>query len=70
MSEIRRLRREELRDSLDLSMYAFQYELQEEELVERLATMNPEETWGYFIVGKLASKLTLLDFTTWINGKS
>ncbi|MFE6795656.1 GNAT family N-acetyltransferase [Paenibacillus chitinolyticus] len=69
MSEIRRLRREELRDSLDLSMYAFQYELPEEELVERLATMNPEEIWGYFIDGKMASKLTILDLTTRVNGK-
>ncbi|MVP01820.1 GNAT family N-acetyltransferase [Paenibacillus lutrae] len=69
MIEIRTLRQEELRDSMNLSMYAFQYELPEEEIVERLAAADPEQTWGFFIDGKLASKLTIFDMTTWIYNK-
>jgi predicted acetyltransferase len=67
--EIRRLTRAELPASFALSEFAFQYEMTAEEREERLLTANPLQTWGYWIDGKLASKLTILDHHTWIGGR-
>ncbi len=69
MDEIRRLRTEELDASLDLSCFAFQYELNEKERTDRKAFTKPEITWGYFIDQKLAAKMTIHPIQTYINGK-
>jgi predicted acetyltransferase len=70
MDQIRRLKAEELDESFALSEFAFQYELSPEDRAERMGQVNLNQLWGYFMDGKLASKLTILDFQTWINGKS
>lgn len=67
---IRTLRPEDLRASMELSQFAFQYELGPEELQQRVDRMNPEESWGIFTEeGSLAAKLMLLPFETYIGGK-
>lgn len=67
--EIRQLTREEMFDSITLSEFAFQYELSPEDKEERIRQADPNQSWGYWIDGKLASKLTILDFHTWIGGR-
>ncbi|MFC4810474.1 GNAT family N-acetyltransferase [Paenibacillus sp. GCM10023250] len=69
MSEIRKLRREELSESVTLSEFAFQYELSDAEREEQVGRMNPDEHWGFFEEGRLAAKLQLLNFHTWLNGR-
>ncbi|GAB2675783.1 enhanced intracellular survival protein Eis [Paenibacillus thermoaerophilus] len=70
MEEIRPLRQEELDAAIDLSSYAFQFELPPEERKKRIRTMVPEETLGYFVEGKMASKLTVLPLRVFLNGES
>lgn len=70
MNEIRTLRQEELQESFSLSEFAFQYELTAEEKEERIGSTEPNQVWGYFVDGNMAAKLTVLNFRTWINGKS
>lgn len=70
MNEIRTLRQEELLESFSLSEFAFQYELTAEEKAERIASTDPNQVWGYFVDGAMAAKLTVLNFRTWLNGKS
>ncbi|KIL37859.1 hypothetical protein SD70_30290 [Gordoniibacillus kamchatkensis] len=67
--DIRQLTREELFDSITLSEFAFQFELSPEAKEERIRQADPNQYWGYWIDGKLASKLTILDFQTWIGGR-
>ncbi|WP_199614843.1 GNAT family N-acetyltransferase [Paenibacillus alkalitolerans] len=69
MSEIRILRQDETEEAMRLSEFAFQFELSPEERAERAATVKPEQQWGYFEEGRLAAKLVLLDFETWIHGR-
>ncbi|MBP1992955.1 GNAT family N-acetyltransferase [Paenibacillus eucommiae] len=69
MEEIRRLKQEELLDSLTLSEFAFQYVLTEEDKARRIARTDPKQIWGYFVDGKMAAKLTILELQIWLNGK-
>lgn len=66
---IRNLGENEREDSLKLSSFAFQFEVAPEQLQERLGRIKPEQTWGAFIDGKLAAKLIILPFQTYIQGK-
>ncbi|GIP40882.1 acetyltransferase [Paenibacillus sp. J31TS4] len=68
-NEIRQLTAADLEASLRLSEFAFQYELGEQERVERLKTMKPETQWGFFVDEELAAKLALLPMHTWIGGR-
>jgi predicted acetyltransferase len=69
MGSIRSLRSEDMEASIKLSQYAFQYELSQEELRERLARAKPEQSWGMFQEdGSLAAKLTILPLETYIDG--
>jgi predicted acetyltransferase len=70
MDHIRKLKQEELFESLTLSEFAFQFELSTEEKEERIAWTKPEQVWGYFDEGRLAAKLTILDFHIWLHGES
>ncbi|MDF2650185.1 MAG: hypothetical protein K0Q73_5990 [Paenibacillus sp.] len=70
MDEIRTLKVEEMDVSLDLSCFAFQYELTEKERAERKVFAKPELTWGYFVDNKLAAKMTIHPIQTYINGKA
>lgn len=67
--EIKPMNREHLAASLALSNFAFQVELTKEEREKRIARMEPDGTWGAFVDGHLASRLTLLSLQTWIQGK-
>ncbi|MDD9271162.1 enhanced intracellular survival protein Eis [Paenibacillus sp. GCM10023248] len=69
MSDIRTLQAQELPESLALSQFAFQYELSAEEQAERISETDPKQIWGYYVQDKLAAKLHLLDFHTWLNGQ-
>lgn len=69
MDEIRTLRQEEMDESLDLSCFAFQYELSPEERAERKAQAKPNTIWGYFVDGKMAAKMTIHPMRTYINGR-
>jgi predicted acetyltransferase len=69
MNEIRTLEQQEVAESLALSQFAFQYELSEEEQDERSSWTDPKEIWGFFVQGKLAAKLQINQFHTWLNGK-
>lgn len=66
---IRQLVKQELFDSFTLSEFAFQFELSPEDKEERLRQQDPKQVWGAWVDGKLASKLSILDFTTWLHGK-
>jgi predicted acetyltransferase len=70
MDQIRNLKQEELSESMALSEFAFQFELSEEARKERISWINPDRVWGYFVDGQLAAKLTVLEFQTWLHGKS
>lgn len=69
MIEIRTLQQQEISESLALSQFAFQYELSAEELAERSRLTDPKQIWGCFFQEKLAAKLHLLPFHTWLNGQ-
>lgn len=69
MNEIRTLHQDELEDSFALSEFAFQYELTADEKAERMSWTDPNQTWGYFTDGKLAAKVYIYPFHTWLNGQ-
>jgi predicted acetyltransferase len=66
---IRQLEKDELFDSFTLSEFAFQYELSPADKEERVSRQDPRQVWGAWVDGKLASKLTILDYATWVHGK-
>lgn len=66
---IRRLKSEEMTESLRLSQFAFQYSLTPEQVEERLKHFKAEHVWGYFINGRLAAKMAVYPMRTWLNGK-
>ncbi|QGQ99979.1 GNAT family N-acetyltransferase [Paenibacillus psychroresistens] len=67
---IRAIGLDKVEESLRLSQFAFQYELSEAELAERIASFKPGLSWGYYIEDQLAAKLIILKLQTWINGRS
>jgi predicted acetyltransferase len=69
VDEIKRLTIEQWDEVMALDQYAFRLQLSEREKEERRAKTKPEQMWGYFVDGKLAAKLTILPFNTWIGGK-
>jgi predicted acetyltransferase len=71
MDGIRQLQKEDLREYLLLSEFAFQYEMSEEEREKRIGNMTAktDRLWGVFKDGKMTAKLALLPFRTWIGGK-
>lgn len=69
MDEIRTLRLEEMDESLDLSCFAFQYELAPDERAARKAHTTPDTIWGYFVEGRLAAKMTIHPMHTYVGGR-
>jgi predicted acetyltransferase len=67
---IRPIEHDKIEESLRLSQFAFQYELSEADLQERIAKFKPGQSWGYYIEDQLAAKLFILKLQTWINGRS
>lgn len=68
--EIRQLQATELEQHFQLSEYAFQYQLTAEQRVLGAKRVAPEDIWGVFIAGKLASKMVILPLETYIHGQA
>ncbi|WP_456271658.1 GNAT family N-acetyltransferase [Bacillus sp. AK031] len=66
---IKKLTREHYEESLNLSMYAFQYNVPEEERENRYKQIDQHELYGIEEGGKLAAKLHLLSLDVWLNGQ-
>ena len=58
--EIKVLTEEDYRQSMQLSMYAFQYQVPEKDIPKRLETLNKHRLLGVFEGNELASKLHIL----------
>ncbi|MFG6497082.1 GNAT family N-acetyltransferase, partial [Fictibacillus sp. UD] len=67
--EIRRLSEMEYEKSLQLSQYAFQYVVKEEDLPKRYEMMKKHEIWGEFEKDDLISKLHILSLEISIDNK-
>lgn len=67
--EIMRLNSDRFEDSLKLSMYAFQYNVPEEEKENRLKQLEHHELYGIEEEGGLAAKLHLLSLNVQLNGQ-
>lgn len=68
--EIRQLKQDEFEQHLELSMYAFQYKLNEEEAERSRQFFKPERVWGAFEDGVLQAQLKLYPFQTYIQQQS
>ncbi|GFN33378.1 GNAT family N-acetyltransferase [Paenibacillus xylaniclasticus] len=64
--EIRNLTSEHFEESMNLSQFAFQIELTEEEREARRPQFKPDERWGAFEGEKLMAQLTLLPLHVYI----
>lgn len=60
--EIRKVRQDEFEQCLEISEYAFQYVLPENERESRLKAMETYEIWGEFEEEKLISKVNVVPF--------
>lgn len=69
--ETRLLTMEQFEDMIELSQFAFQYEIPAVKLAESRERFEKEETdrWGIYIDDKLAAQLAVLDLHTYIGGK-
>ncbi|PYZ96873.1 GNAT family N-acetyltransferase [Alteribacter lacisalsi] len=68
--EFRKLRKEEIDRSIEMSEFAFQYELTDEEREERRKWVVPEETLVAAENGELFSKVTTMPFHVYIDGRA
>lgn len=70
--EIRPLNSNEFEDSLELSQFAFQYEVAPDqiEVIKERQELEPAQRIGGFSDGKLAAQLTILELQTYIGGKA
>lgn len=68
--QIRQLTNQEFDKRMELSMYAFQYELMDEEMAEARSRFKPEETCGVFIQNQLAAQLTLIPLQIYLQGRA
>ncbi|MBS4177247.1 GNAT family N-acetyltransferase [Lederbergia citrea] len=64
-----KLTQEYFREAIEMSMYAFQYELSQEQIDERLKSMKSQNILGIIEGEKLAAKLYILPFKIIQNGK-
>lgn len=67
--EIRQLRPDEYEASLALSRFAFQWEPTPEDIERGRQSFEPNTEWGVFDDGRLASKLRIHNFRTWVGGR-
>lgn len=68
--EIRNIPSEHFAESLELSEFAFQNVLTPGERERRKANLHSDELWGAYVDGRLASKMTILNLETRIQGKT
>ncbi|MBB5174683.1 GNAT family N-acetyltransferase [Texcoconibacillus texcoconensis] len=67
---IRKSRADDKDVLIDLSEFAFQYELSDEDRNERREQMKPEWTWVVEEEGQVVSKTTVIPLVTYVGGKS
>ncbi|GLX71389.1 GNAT family N-acetyltransferase [Paenibacillus glycanilyticus] len=69
--ETRLLTMEQFEDMIELSQFAFQYEIPAAKLAESKERFGQEETdrWGIYVEDRLAAQLAILDLYTYIGGK-
>ncbi len=67
--ELRTLKTEDFEQNVELSMYAFQYKLNAEELERSRRLFKPEQIWGIFEDGVLQAQLRLIPFQTYIQNR-
>ena len=67
--KIRKLLSEEIDFSIQMSEFAFQYELSSEERIERREMVKPENTWVIEENGEILSKSTTIPLYTYIFGE-
>lgn len=70
MAEIRTLHAHEMDESMELSAYAFQYELTDELREMRKKALYPDEVMGCFVDGKLAAKLHIKPLQIYVHGQA
>ncbi|WP_216828104.1 GNAT family N-acetyltransferase [Alkalihalobacterium elongatum] len=68
--EVRKLTKNDIDESFDLSQFAFQYTLSEEEREHRRTITRPEDSIGYYSDGELLAKMTTLPLQIQIEGVS
>ncbi|MDQ0177940.1 GNAT family N-acetyltransferase [Bacillus chungangensis] len=66
---LRKLTTDDFLKSVELSQYAFQYTLSEEELKNAKKNFDNADVWGIFAGERLLSKLNILHFNVWIAGR-
>jgi predicted acetyltransferase len=67
MGEIRKLSVDSFHDIIQLSQYAFQYNLSEEEIEKRKQLLSEHEIWAVIEDEKLAAKLHIIPFSVFIH---
>lgn len=68
--EIRNIPNVQFMDSLQMSAFAFQYELDPVKVEKAMALLDSNQMWGAYVDDTLAAKMTILDLQTWIQGKA
>ncbi|WP_409292066.1 enhanced intracellular survival protein Eis [Peribacillus sp. SCS-37] len=68
MHEIVKLDGARSREALDLSMYAFQYKVEERDLAEKIKSYENQDIYGIFALDELAAKMHLRSFEIWLQG--
>lgn len=69
MDQIRLLQQADYEQSLLLAEFAFQRKLHPDDRANRLAEMDTEQIWGYFVEDQLAAQLAVLPLKIWVNGQ-
>lgn len=69
MPKIRKLIENDYDQSLELSQYAFQYTVADEDIPKRKETLKRHEVWGEFKGEALTSKVHLLSFNIFLGAK-
>lgn len=67
LKQIKRLNERDYNDIFALSQFAFQYELTEEELVEKKAEAARHKIWGWMADDQIAAKLHLIPLSIYVN---
>ncbi|HHV96224.1 MAG TPA: GNAT family N-acetyltransferase [Clostridiaceae bacterium] len=65
--DIRKLDGSHYIEAIKLSAYAFQFKVTDEEIKNRIKSMENQDILGYFEDGKLVSKLSIRPFQIWLN---
>ncbi len=68
--EIRNIPNVQFMDSLQMSSFAFQYELDPAKVEKWMALLDSNQMWGAYVDDTLAAKMTILDLQTWFQGKA